>query len=71
MNAASRLEAMTKEMAVEALVSAELLAGAGIDLSALTLVTLELRGVAEPVPALPLRHAVEIDELLQASSETA
>lgn len=70
-NAASRLEAMTKEMAVEALVSAELLAGAGIDLSALTLVTLELRGVAEPVPALPLRHAVEIDDLLQASSETA
>lgn len=64
-NAASRLEAMTKDMAVEALVSGPLLTGAGLDTTDMALVTLELRGVAEPVPALPLKHAAEIADLLE------
>ncbi|MFC3117733.1 adenylate/guanylate cyclase domain-containing protein [Jhaorihella thermophila] len=54
-NIASRLEAKTKELDATALVSRELLEAAGVDCHALDLVTVELRGVAGPVQALPVR----------------
>ncbi|MCB1343255.1 MAG: adenylate/guanylate cyclase domain-containing protein [Pseudooceanicola sp.] len=63
-NAASRLEAMTKEMGLEALVSAALLTAAGLDTAPLAMTELELRGVSGPVWALPLKRATGIDALL-------
>ena len=63
-NAASRLEAMTKEMAVEALVSASVLEAAGLSADRPDIVTLDLRGVREPVASLPFEKAADIDRLL-------
>jgi adenylate cyclase len=62
-NAASRLEAMTKELAAEALISAPVLRAAGIDTAGLDLRSLTLRGVAEPVQALTLARASEAGTL--------
>ncbi|MEC7258493.1 MAG: adenylate/guanylate cyclase domain-containing protein [Pseudomonadota bacterium] len=62
-NAASRLEAMTKELAAEALVSVAVLEAAGVDLSDHTILTLDLRGVAEPVQALALSRARDVQAL--------
>ncbi|MEP4198897.1 MAG: adenylate/guanylate cyclase domain-containing protein [Aliishimia sp.] len=53
-NTASRLEGKTKELAVQGLISAPLLAAAGIDVDALPLQHLELRGVEVPLPAWPV-----------------
>ena len=63
-NAASRLEAMTKEVGVEVLVSDAVLEAAGIETAPLDLVTLDLRGVRAQVRALALRRATGIDALL-------
>lgn len=62
-NVASRLEARTKEMGVQALISAALLHGAGVDLAGLDLVTLELRGVDVPIKALAIDDWHRIDQL--------
>jgi len=51
-NAASRLEAETKALGVEALVSLSVLRAAGVALPPEGLTTFALRGVAEPVAAL-------------------
>lgn len=67
-NAASRLEAMTKEIGVEALVSAAVLEGAGIDIEPLDLMTLDLRGVRAPVRSLAVSHASGMADLLNASA---
>ncbi len=59
-NAASRLEAMTKELGVELLVSESLLQAAHITLAGKELRTFELRGVALPVRAWPLERATKL-----------
>ncbi|MGL6209430.1 MAG: adenylate/guanylate cyclase domain-containing protein [Paracoccaceae bacterium] len=63
-NAASRLEAATKDLSVELLVSASVLHAAGQDTGPLTLVTLDLRGVAEPVHALAVPRAMQLPATL-------
>ena len=67
-NAASRLEGETKGLGVELLASEALLAAAGIDVEALDLVTLTLRGVAHPVRALAMEKASRVPDLMK--SET-
>ena len=68
-NAASRLEAKTKDLAVEALVSEAVLRAADIALATSELVSLELRGVNEPVRSLALDHASKIVDYLTGSSQ--
>lgn len=63
-NAASRLEAMTKEMGVQALVSGPVLTGAGVAVEGLDLVALELRGVRQPVPALAVQDAAALARII-------
>ncbi|WP_088634908.1 adenylate/guanylate cyclase domain-containing protein [Phaeobacter sp. 22II1-1F12B] len=63
-NAASRLEAMTKEMGVEVLVSAPVLTSAGIETEHLEMVKLELRGVNLPVPSLAVTRAAHLQSAL-------
>jgi len=72
-NAASRLEAATKELSVELLVSAAVLRAAGIDPATLTLQTLDLRGVAQPVRALAVPRAINLPAMLEraATEQTA
>lgn len=53
-NAASRLEAETKALGVEALISLSVLRAAGATLPPEGLTTVHLRGVAEPIAALPV-----------------
>ncbi|MEM6939505.1 MAG: adenylate/guanylate cyclase domain-containing protein [Pseudomonadota bacterium] len=65
-NTASRLEGMTKEHQVQAFISKPLLRAADIDLSRKELVELELRGVAHPLAALPIKDARNLDKHLQA-----
>jgi len=64
-NAASRLEGQTKALGVEVLVSAAVLRAAGHEPASFDLVTLELRGVAEPVQALALKRAGALPALLK------
>lgn len=63
-NAASRLESCTKDMGVQALISAPVLSGAGVDLETLDLIDLDLRGVRRPVPALALTEVSAVADLL-------
>ncbi|MGR3679208.1 MAG: adenylate/guanylate cyclase domain-containing protein [Paracoccaceae bacterium] len=63
-NAASRLEGQTKELGVELLVSEPLLISAGVDTSDLELVTLELRGVSDPLPALAVKSGRTLTDIL-------
>jgi len=63
-NAASRLEAATKDLSVELLVSAAVLHAAGVDTAHLDLVTLNLRGVAQPVQALAVSRAINLQATL-------
>jgi adenylate cyclase len=64
-NAASRLEAATKELAVELIVSEAVLHAGGVDLEGLELVTLNLRGVALPVRALAVGRAMQLPAALE------
>ena len=59
-NAASRLEGKTKELGVEVLVSEPLLHSAGIDTTDLDMITLELRGVTQPLTALALPKGAQL-----------
>lgn len=59
-NAASRLEAETKALGVELLISEAVLHAAGADLSALELGSFALRGVPQPVAALPVATAAKL-----------
>ncbi len=63
-NAASRLEAATKDLSVELLVSQEVLQAAQVETSALDLITLDLRGVARPVLALAVPRAINLPAAL-------
>ncbi len=64
-NAASRLEACTKDMGVQVLVSEPVLRGAGIETQSLEMQDLELRGVRHPVPALALAQASALKSLME------
>lgn len=57
-NTASRIEAETKVLGVEGLFSEPLLKAAGIATETLSLTTLTLRGVADPLPALAVPRLV-------------
>jgi adenylate cyclase len=59
-NVASRLEAETKALGVELLVSDKVLDAAGLQCDPRDLREFSLRGVSEPVPALPVRHAADL-----------
>lgn len=63
-NTASRLEARTKELGVQALISEPALMAAGVDPEGLHLETLELRGVAEPLKALLMKDGRETGALM-------
>ncbi len=60
-NVASRLEAETKSLGVELVVSEELLKAAGMQVPQDRIQQFHLRGVAQPVPALPVARASELD----------
>ncbi|MEW2917484.1 adenylate/guanylate cyclase domain-containing protein [Ruegeria sp. ANG10] len=59
-NVASRLEGQTKALGAELLVSAELLQAAGYDGDLAGLQSFELRGVTQPVSALPVTRAADL-----------
>ncbi|MCG7622868.1 adenylate/guanylate cyclase domain-containing protein [Epibacterium sp. Ofav1-8] len=63
-NAASRLEAKTKDLGVEILVSREVFDAAGVAEVPLAFETFTLRGVDGPVTALPLPRASSLDSLI-------
>ena len=63
-NTASRIEGVTKEHRVQALVSAPLLERAGHRLPQTEFITLELRGLSEPIRAWPLPEASSLHERL-------
>ncbi|MHA6264959.1 adenylate/guanylate cyclase domain-containing protein [Arenibacterium sp. CAU 1754] len=63
-NAASRLEAKTKDIGVEVLVSSTVLSSAGIDVADLPLTRMDLRGVRTPVESLPIAKARDLEQLL-------
>jgi adenylate cyclase len=68
-NTASRLEGATKDLGLELLVSEALLKSAGIDTAPLDLITLELRGVSEPLQALGLTAGVNLDLTLDRATK--
>jgi adenylate cyclase len=71
-NVASRLQAMTKELGCEALVSEDVFRIAGVSSGALALHEAHLRGRHDPVPACVFRNIEdEIGAVLGAISETA
>ncbi len=61
-NVASRLEGETKALSVELLVSQEVLLAAGLQCDPGDLRDFRLRGVANPVPALPVKRAAELEQ---------
>ncbi|MDK3017453.1 adenylate/guanylate cyclase domain-containing protein [Pseudodonghicola flavimaris] len=63
-NTASRLEGRTKDLGVELLVSAPLLEAAGVEVTGLDFLSLDLRGRPEPLMALPLKSGCDLDALL-------
>ncbi|MEX0303769.1 MAG: adenylate/guanylate cyclase domain-containing protein, partial [Leisingera sp.] len=65
-NTASRLEAQTKELGVELLISAQVLQAAGYGTEGFALQQFQLRGVAEPLAALPVEHAAALPRDLSA-----
>ncbi|WP_264210460.1 adenylate/guanylate cyclase domain-containing protein [Leisingera thetidis] len=65
-NTASRLEAQTKELGIELLISARVLQAAGYGLDGFALREFRLRGVAEPLSALPVEHAAALPRTLAA-----
>ncbi|WP_323778197.1 adenylate/guanylate cyclase domain-containing protein [Leisingera sp.] len=65
-NTASRLEAKTKDLGVELLISARVLDAAGYESGHLALQTFQLRGVAGPLRALPVAYAAALPRTLAA-----
>lgn len=65
-NTASRLEGITKQHKVQAFISQRLLQAAGYEVPADELMSLELRGRAEPLSALPVASASGLIARLQA-----
>ncbi|MDE4145346.1 adenylate/guanylate cyclase domain-containing protein [Phaeobacter gallaeciensis] len=68
-NAASRLEAETKALGVELLVSAAVLDASGFAAPESALQSFQLRGVAEPVTAIAALRAEDLFDLLTAQHE--
>lgn len=65
-NTASRLEGVTKDHRVQAFISAPLLAAAGLTIDPQELTALELRGLSEPLLALAVKEASDLDARLRA-----
>ncbi|KIC12258.1 guanylate cyclase [Leisingera sp. ANG-M1] len=65
-NTASRLEAQTKELGIELLISARLLEAAGYDAGRFALQEFQLRGVSRPLAALPVDQAAALPRVLAA-----
>ncbi len=63
-NTASRLEAHTKTLGAQVLLSEPTLAAAGLDTGAMDLLTLELRGVDHPLKALSLSDGRILSEMI-------
>jgi adenylate cyclase len=63
-NTASRLEGKTKELTVELLVSEILLQTAGHETGGLEIITLQLRGVTTPLPALAVKSGSDLFGIL-------
>lgn len=63
-NTASRLEAKTKDLGVPLLVTKDLLAASGLSSADLEFTEVSLRGVAEPVEALPLESFEDVQRFL-------
>lgn len=61
-NVASRLESETKALKVELLVSEELLKAAGVVVPQNGIRLFQLRGVSEPIPALPVTRASTLEQ---------
>ncbi|MCA0905607.1 adenylate/guanylate cyclase domain-containing protein [Ruegeria marisrubri] len=61
-NVASRLESETKALKVELLVSQELLKAAGLVVPQDDIRLFQLRGVSEPIPALPVTRASTLEQ---------
>ncbi len=61
-NVASRLESETKALGVELLVSDELLQAADLTINPDRIRLFQLRGVSQPVPALPVTRAADLRE---------
>lgn len=70
-NVASRLEGETKALGVELLVSADVLAAADLHCDPGNLRDFQLRGVAKPVPALPVTHASELERQIEPQEQFA
>ncbi len=70
-NVASRLEAETKGLGVELLVSSAVLESAGVEVSRLELQQFQLRGVTEPVSALPVTRANELGEKISEPEQSS
>ncbi len=70
-NTASRIEGATKAEGVQALISLPVLRAAGWDVPRKALVVLDLRGVAAPLEALPLKDAGALHEHLKALTGAA
>lgn len=69
-NVASRLESETKELGVELLVSGELLTAASVAVNPDDIRLFRLRGVTEPVPALPVHLASDLDHPVHGQERT-
>lgn len=67
-NTASRLEGVTKEHGVQAMISAPLLQAAGYELAPDRMISLALRGVHVPLHAWPVKNARDLMVRLQAMS---
>ncbi len=70
-NVASRLEAETKGLGVELLVSSAVLESTGVEVSRLDLQQFQLRGVTEPVSALPVTRANELGEKISEPEQSS
>ncbi len=70
-NVASRLESETKALGVELLVSETVLRAAGLRYDPDAVREFMLRGVSEPVPALPVKHASELEAQLTHADQIA
>ncbi|MEX0275991.1 MAG: adenylate/guanylate cyclase domain-containing protein [Ruegeria sp.] len=70
-NVASRLEAETKALGVELLVSQAVLSAAGLRTAPEELRNFELRGVSAPVPALLVEHAAQLESRINPEEQIA
>jgi adenylate cyclase len=68
-NTASRLEGVTKAHAVQAFLSKPLLEMAGYSVADVQMIALELRGLSEPLLALPIHEASNLMDSLATSTQ--